>query len=286
MENESEALVQQAATPTPSEIAFDSQHAVKRAENIIKAMDSVIKLALLRTNYQDWVRMGKGLYLQESGAMKVRPVFGIYFRDLTIAKENHEDGSYAYTSQVTCGSTVLDKWYGTEATIEQIGTRSSRDTFFTGKDGRKEADEQDVKKAAIANCRGRAIVALLGLQNMSDDDLRKVGVDVSKIAGVEYKTGSQGGATASGTDKEIQVKLYNLMTKHYGTSDEAALSKYLQELTSFVGKDGKKVTGKSSLKDLTGKWLQSTYGKMKQLAEAEEQTITDNFEKEEAGARG
>lgn len=273
MTDENAISVQEAAVPTQAELAFDNQNAVKRADAIIKAMDSVIKLALQRTNHHDWVKMGKGYYLQESGGMKIRPIFGIYFRDLTIAKETTEDGHYAYTAQCTCGSSVLDKWYGTEATIEQIGTRSSADKFFG-----ENPDEQDVKKAAIANCRGRAIVALLGLQNMTEEDLRKHGVDVTQVAGVEFKTGSKGGATASGTDKEVQVKLYNLMVKHYGTTEEKTLSTYLQELSSFVAKDGKKVSGKKSFKELTGKWLQSTYGKMKQLTEVEEQTITDSLE--------
>lgn len=270
---ENEVAIQQASIPTASEIGFDSQHAIKRSENIIKAIDSVIKFSLSRTNHQDWVKMGRGFYLQESGCMKLRQVWAIYFRDLTVSKEENEDGSVTFNAQVTCGSGMLDKWYGCEATLEQIGSRSSEDKFFG-----ENPDLQDVKKAAIANCRGRAIVALLGLQNMTEEDLVKNGIDVSKISGVEFKSGSKGGATASGTDKEVQVKLYNLMVKHYGTNDEKALGTYLAELSSFTGKDGKKVQGKKSFKELTGKWLQSTYGKMKQLAESEEKVITDSLE--------
>lgn len=281
MTHDNEALVVQASVPTQAEIEFDSVHAVRKADSIIKAFDSVTKLALQRTNASDWVKMGKGYYLQESGAMKVRPIFGIYFRDLTIAEQKNEDGSTAFTAQVTCGSTVLDKWYGTEATIGQIGTRSSGDKFFG-----QNPDLQDVKKAAIANCRGRAIVALLGLQNMTADDLRKQGVKVDDITGVEYKTGSQGGATADASDKEVQVKLYNLMVKHYSTNDEKVLGKYLQELTAFKGKDGGMVPGVSSFKTLTGKRLAVAYGKMKTLSESEEKVITDDFETTEAGSRG
>ena len=234
---------------------------VSKAEALIKAMDDIIKLSLLKTNPDDWAKFGNGFWLCESGAMKIRNVWGIYFRGLTIASEKDpDDGSITYTAMCECGSTWLDLWYGQQVLIDAYGSRSTKDPFFG-----ENQDKQDVKKAAIANMRARAVCDLLGLKNMAEADLKRVGIDVAKIPIVEFKKGSKGGAVASEEDKSIQKRLYDNLIKYCETADEAVIKQTLIELTQFTAKDGKKVPGVDSLKYLTGTRLRIAHGKLEQL---------------------
>lgn len=191
-----EVAVERAAVPTPLEVQLDSQKAIARIGAIAQVIDGCAKASIQRTNAADWVKMGKGYYLQASGAQKIRPIWGIYFRDRRVVKEANADGSYAYLATCIVGSKVLDQLYG-EVTIEIDGGRSSNDPFFTGKDGTLTPDPLDVRKAALANLESRAVTALLGLKNLNADDLARNGVKVDAVAGVEYREGATGGGNTA-----------------------------------------------------------------------------------------
>ncbi len=259
-----ELVAEEAGLPTPAEIRFDARAVEAKMTQITRAIDACTKISIQRTNPADWVKMGKGYYMTAPAAMKIRTIWGIYFRNLQIAREVKDDGSVAFTVTGEVGSKLLDNWYGSEVIIECLGSRASSDPFF-GKD----PDLEDVKKAALANFRARAVCQILGLDNMTEEDLRKNGIDPAKVTSVEFKTGSKGGSIETEDDKALQVKLFNVLVKLMGTSDEGALSKALEELSGFEGKDGKKVPGVKSLKDLRGKRLQVTYAKAKERLEKE-----------------
>jgi hypothetical protein len=87
------------------------------------------------------------------------------------------------------GSQLLDRFYGKEITAEADGGRSSKDPFF-GK-GDRTPDPQDVRKAALSNFEARAISSFLGLKNFTDEDLRKNGIAVDRVQGVEYAKGAE-----------------------------------------------------------------------------------------------
>ena len=89
---------------------------------------------------------------------------------------------------------ALDKRpFGTQ--LDVYGSRSSKDGFFNKND--LEPEQSDVRKAAISNWEARAIAGLIGLQNLTRDDLKKFGIDVAKVPGVEYQTGAEGGGNAT-----------------------------------------------------------------------------------------
>ena len=85
--------------------------------------------------------------------------------------------------------------------IEVEGSRSSKDSFFkqylyeTGKERKeKPIDERDnkrdVKMAALTNLLGNGITRLLGIRNLTWDDLEKfAGIKKEEVGKVEYKTG-------------------------------------------------------------------------------------------------
>ena len=219
-------LIEAVSLPTAIEVSLDSQKAISRIHAINLVIDGGVKVALGRTNPADWVRMGGKLYCQASGIQKMRAVFGLYYRDRQVTRENNEDGSFSWVASGVIGSKLLDGLYG-ETTIEIIGGRSSNDPFFSGKDGNKAVDSLDVKKAALANWEVRAVTALLGLGNLTEDDLKRHGIDVSRIGNIDYKRGAEGGGDPSVISDAQRKRLFAIM-KQVGCPEEL-LRKYLSE---------------------------------------------------------
>jgi len=202
-----EAVVEKAGVPTPLEVELDSQKAIARISAIAHVIDGCAKVSIQRTNPKDWVKMGDSYYLQAAGAQKIRPIWGIYYRDREVTRESNPDGSYSYIVTGKVGSKVLDQLYG-EVIIEIDGGRSSSDAFFTGKDGNKVPDPMDIRKAALANWEARAVTALLGLKNMSAEDLQHNGISVSGIAKVDYQKGAEGGGKTEFISAAQQKRLF------------------------------------------------------------------------------
>lgn len=202
----------------------NSIKALQKVEAISKTIDGATRLALQRTHAQDWVKMGEKYYLQASGVEKIRGVFGLYFRDRKIIREDFPDGGYAYICTGLAGSKFLDGLYG-ETTIEIEGSRSAKDTFFTGNN--REPDPMDVRKAAYANFQVRAAKALLGLGNYTEKDLVQMGVNISKVAKVDYQKGAEGGGKTN-LISEAQRKRLFALCKENNVSD-SDVKAYLKE---------------------------------------------------------
>jgi hypothetical protein len=104
--------------------------------------------------------------------------------------ESEEGGHYSYTYTGTFSLSG--------ATIEAVGTRSSKDGFFK-KYGKKdddgnaevlppsEIDKGDVKKAAFTNLIGNGITRLLGIRNLTWEDLETFGIKKENVGKVDYK---------------------------------------------------------------------------------------------------
>lgn len=197
-----ETAIEHVGTPTPLEVELDSQKAIARIASIAQVIDGCAKVSIQRTNPSDWVRLkhidrsgkpSESFYLQATGAQKIRPIWGIYFRSRQVTKETNPDGSYAYIVTGLVGSKVLDQLYG-EVVIDIEGGRSSNDPFFTK--GNRVPDPMDIRKAAFANWEARAVTAILGLKNLSAADLAKNGVAVDAVSGYSFECGAEGGGNA------------------------------------------------------------------------------------------
>lgn len=207
----------------PDEI--DALKVIRRVDAITKAIDGAVKVSLQRTNSSDWVKMGDKYYLQASGCQKVRGVFGIYFRNKSVIREDYSD-SYGYFVTGLIGSEFLDRLYGKEVTMECDGGRSSKDAFFTGKDGKKEPDPMDIRKAAVSNFEARAISSFLGIKNFTQEDLTKNGININAIQKVDYQKGAEGGGNSS-LISEAQRKRLWAICKSKSVSEDS-LRKYLK----------------------------------------------------------
>ena len=161
-----------------------------QAERRVEAINKIKQYSLRLTQPGDWVDQNGRPYLQVSGAEKIARLFGISWRIDEPIREELEGGHYIYTYK---GYFSL-----AGAEIEAIGSRSSKDPFFKRYvyvNGQRkelppsEIDPGDVKKAAYTNCIGNGITRLLGLRNISYEDLEKVaGIKREQITQIEYRS--------------------------------------------------------------------------------------------------
>lgn len=207
----------------------------EQAEKRVTALNKIKKAALLATNARDWTDQNGNPYLQVSGSEKVGRVFGIAWKIDEPVFEMEESGHFSYTY----------KGYFTVAgaTIEAIGTRSSKDGFFKryagkGEDRKElppsEIDKGDLKKAAYTNCIGNGITRLLGLRNLTWDDLKEfAGIDKSQVGRVDYK---KNGKTDTGISSKGSQKVTVGVSDVRKTSGVNAKTK--KEWTKYIVKCG------------------------------------------------
>lgn len=172
----------------------------EQADKYIIAMNKVMTAALKITNELDWVIIGDKPYLQESGASKVARLFGISIQLLGAPTVEHD--SVGYKTYTYKARFMLKDQY-----IECEGSRSASEDFFAGKGKTKkpdETDERDVKMAAYTNCLNNGIKRLIpGLRGIDIKTLEDAKLDVSKIKGYTFKTGSKGGNSGRAEDSGI-----------------------------------------------------------------------------------
>jgi hypothetical protein len=191
-----EDVIENGNTEIVPVIASDTLIAIaEQAEKRADAMNKIKRVAIKLTNRFDWTDQGGKPYLQVSGAEKIARMFGISWRIDEPEMDREESGHFAYSYK---GYFSL-----AGATIEAIGTRSSKDGFFKkfdwsekDKDGNSikielpasEIDKGDVKKSAYTNCIGNGITRLLGIRNMTYEDLLEfAGLTKDMIAKIDYK---------------------------------------------------------------------------------------------------
>jgi hypothetical protein len=188
----------------------------EQAEKRADAMNKIKQVAIKLTNKFDWTDQGGKPYLQVSGAEKIARLFGISWRISEPEFEREESGHFTYSYK---GHFSL-----AGATIEAIGTRSSKDGFFKKYQGRgddrvelppSEIDKGDVKKSAYTNCIGNGITRLLGIRNMTYEDLQAyANITPDMLGKVSYKkdgksdTGikSEGAQTARVHISDVRMK--------------------------------------------------------------------------------
>jgi hypothetical protein len=243
----------------------------EQAEKRVDAINRIKRAALAVTSKHDWVDQGGKPYLQVSGSEKVARLFGISWRIdepiLTVEEDGHY--SYTYKGYFTLGPT----------TIEAIGSRGSKDLFFSRAHQKdippSEIDRNDIKKAAYTNLLGNGITRMLGLRNLTWEEVSSTGIKKEDTGKVDY-----GKAEMSEEAKDLRKKLGDMLLE-MAFDDKEEAKNLLLKFTSFVGKDGKEVKGKSSLADISEKQMKVTYGKVKEEYEKWQKKIAPVEEPEE-----
>ena len=229
------------------------------AEKRVQAIKRIKAAALSVTSKHDWIDQNGKPYLQVSGSEKIARLFGISWTIEEPLLTTEEDGHFSYTYK---GAFTI----GTTPPIDFIGSRGSKDLFFSKSHGEaippSEIDRNDVKKAAYTNLLGNGITRLLGLRNLTWEEVESSGIKKDTTAKVKYGT-----AEMSDEGKDQRKKIGDMILE-MAEDDKEKASELLIKFTSFVNKDGKVVKGKSSLKDISEKAMPVTYGKVKKAYEA------------------
>lgn len=228
------------------------------AERRVEAINRIKRAALAVTNAHDWIDQNGRPYLQASGAEKIARLFGISWRIDEPVMTREEDGhfSYTYKGYFSLGS----------ATVEVIGARGSRDPFFSRRHGQdlppSEIDRNDVKKAAFTNLLGNGITRILGIRNLTWEDVNTTGISQQQVSKVEYQQ-AESSPEAQGLRQRIEAMILEIVG-----GDAKKAEEYLENITSFTTKDGKAVRGKRRTSELSDKAAPVTYQKVKRAYEA------------------
>jgi len=159
----------------------------QQAEARIDAVVKIKQLALKVTNNNDWVDQDGKPYLMASGSEKIANLFNISWRIDEPTMEEEADGAITY---------IYKGYFSLSGrSIEVEGSRSSRDTFFkkyeyeNGKRvGEKPLDRRDLKMAAMTNLLGNGITRILGIRNLTYEDLNAfAGINQADVKGVKYR---------------------------------------------------------------------------------------------------
>jgi len=193
----------------------------EQAEKRLEAMRKIKLVALALTNRQDWVNENGKPYLQSTGSEKIARMFGVSWQIEEPAREVFPDGHYEWSYK--------GHFHLSGSSITAIGARSSRDKFFSRRGGNdlppSEVDSSNVKKAAYTNMLANGITRLLGLRNLTWEDLSQYAkIRKEEVQGVEYKKKSESsGSYPDG--KEIseaqRKKIWAMMMEKKLTKEQA-----------------------------------------------------------------
>lgn len=250
----------------------DAEDLISIAQRRVETVQRIIEVSLKSTTYRDWVNQNNNPYLVHSGAEKVARLFGVTLSGIKTERFMTEDTKGKYYIYKTTGKASLP---GKFDSIEALGTCSQRDKFFA-KSGEAwldtlEIDETNIMKASYSNFVVNAITHLLGLRNLTWEQLKEANIDKAKVQEIRYGKGTQKTTkTLSQEAVETRKKIWNLALQMSG-GDEDIAKGFIKEESSFEYTDksgNKQKKFAETLNQLTTeKWIQSTYGRMKKAFE-------------------
>lgn len=223
-------------------------------EKFAKVFSKVRDLALKGTRASDWCDQQGKPYLMISGAEKIKNMFGISVVDVGWEKTNITDDKGHYYV-ITYKGTFSWKM----SAIEMTGNCSSRDKFFS------KAEQADVvftniQKKAYTNMMGRGLKALLGLNNLSWDELSGLGLNKGGSAEVKYRTTEEKSEGMEAKQAELRSLI---LGKVENKPDKARI--LLKQITAYNRPDGSQFEGHSDMKKMTEKQLDFAISKAKKL---------------------
>jgi len=160
------------------------EEVIARSEKRLETIKKIKQVSLSITNEDDWVIINNIPYLQASGAEKIARLFGISWSNFSYSVEHLNDGHLL----VICEGDFFMETRKEKLCIQAIGVRSSKDAFFSrgGKLSAKDVDIPSLYKASYTNCLANGIKRILGLRNLTIEDLKAAGLDIGKIKKITY----------------------------------------------------------------------------------------------------
>jgi hypothetical protein len=163
---------------------------VRYAERKMEQLNKLVPIIVKRTYSQDWIDLQGKPWLGDTGAERIMPLFGICveIREPGLIKEEMKDEK---------GSYVIYRVYGRASIqgrtpLDVSGSCSSRKKFFAyahGKDKpQSEVDMVNIQNDAISDLYRNAVVRLLGLRNLTWEQLEAAGIKRGVGGKVEYNS--------------------------------------------------------------------------------------------------
>ena len=178
-------VIEQAQAQTQAqEQKIDTLEIINRRNELFQ---KILQVAIQSTSVSDWIDQNGKPYLQASGAEKIARRFAVKIYDVKIDREDYTDEAGHYYIYTVTGKAAFS---GSEEYIEAIGTCTSRDKFFGTVGGKlkkiEDVDVANIKKKAYTNFIMNAITRLLGIRNLTWEDLHKYGITKTGKAQVQY----------------------------------------------------------------------------------------------------
>jgi hypothetical protein len=170
--SDNEIVVRDDQAPAPI-FGMLPDEAIEQAEKSVANINRIKTVALKVTTPGDWENLGGKMYLKEAGTMKVANLFGVSFGKPEVVRAEHTiDGQQV----VTFTAELTATFNGRDVSVE--GVSSSKDRFFSQSRGRQlplsEIDLPSVRKKALTNAFQRATKKILGLDNVSPQEMQGV----------------------------------------------------------------------------------------------------------------
>lgn len=207
------------------EMVDNTDDIISAAERRIANLQKVISLALRITNQNDWIDFQGKPYLNSSGSQKIARLFGVCWREMKTEKviSSDEKGQFYFYKTV-----ALFYLKGKNDLVEATGTCSSKDPFFAKVGGEykpvSEIDETNILKSSVTNCISNGITSLLGLKNLTWEQIKAGGISQNGTSKVNYASGGAGGGLIS---LPQQKRLFAILKNAGGTEEKLKI--YLKE---------------------------------------------------------
>jgi hypothetical protein len=223
------------------DLIVQEQDVISMAERSIDRWQRVIGIALKITTHRDWVSQNGNPYLVHSGAERIARQFRVSITNVRKEKIWSEDekGERYYIWNYD-GIVSIPKLGSQSA----VGNCSSRDDLYGKKGGEykplSQIDEPSVMKAAHTNLIVNGITHMLGLRNLTWEQLEEAGIEIDKIQKVEYDSGSKGGSqekNLSDKAKKKRDEMKKWIFEMYNGDVEAAQNDMIKRST-FIVKGG------------------------------------------------
>lgn len=225
----------------------DNESLIRLAEKRIMAMEKVKAFALKQLKpsaFMDWNETPR---LTADACEHIARLFGVSWRGTTLERKDgrDKDGQMYYwvAKAVFSLPNAIDF-------IEAVGTASVRDELWAKRGGQilpmEEIDETNIMKKAISNMIANGVPRLLGMADLTYEDLEAAGIDRQAVGSVKFK--GKGGSAAgkeqkwTANDQQRSTELGQMLMAMADNEGERA-AELLEEFTAFEGRDGKQVPG-------------------------------------------
>lgn len=202
------------------------------------------------------LNMGGNPFIDNDGCQKIAIAAGISFGIPTIEKEwvdDPESGERVYEVIVEGVARLNTK------EIYEVGGANSQDQFLAARKLPILRLKIEVHKKALANWQGRCVRTLLGLKELTWEELKNAGFEQDKANSVDFNKGKSTGISEDAN--EVRDKIRDAVLDAVDGNKTAA-KELLEVLTTFEGEKGT-VKGKNNVKNLTDKAANFLWAKIK-----------------------